>query len=100
MKNATGNTNETFEFKNIPKITDHINITYPENDKLDTYISGSQNSDPNNFFAELAEFRSNIGATTTTHYFPRDLFQRFKVITNLEKKRKNSEQLYTVIQSI
>jgi hypothetical protein len=88
LKNATGNTNETFEFQNIPKITDHINITCPENDKLDTYISGSQNSDPNNFFAKLSEFHSNLGVTTTTHYFPIDLFQRFKVITNLNQSEK------------
>jgi hypothetical protein len=88
LKNATGNTNETFEFQNIPKITDHININYPENDKLDTYISGSQNSDPNNFFAKLSEFHSNLGVTTTSHYFPIDLFQRFKVITNLDQGEK------------
>jgi hypothetical protein len=88
LKNATGNTNETFEFQNVPKITDNIKITCPENDKLDIYISGSQNSDPNNFFAQLSEFHSNIGTTTTTHYFPIDLFQRFKVVTNLEKNEK------------
>lgn len=91
LKNVTGNTNETIEFQNIPEIIDHLNINYPENDNLYMYIKGSQNSDPNNFFAKLSEFRSNLGVTTTTNYFPIDLFQRFKVLTDLDQGEKKFE---------
>jgi hypothetical protein len=95
LENVEENFTKSFEFESLQIAEELITVSYPENDYLSIAASGAIESDPYNFFAPLSQVRADQGLNSFSHNFNPDLFQKFKVITNLHlgnKKYRTEER--------
>ena len=83
LENATGETNETVEYVEIPILTDFKTINYPpDNNYVSTEILGYKSDESCIRFGLTNEVLSG-GGSSTQHYFPEDLFDGYVTNTNL-----------------
>lgn len=88
QKNVTAGSEISVEFQELTPITNHLTMKFPENGSLIAYIRGAESTEPNNFYATIAEARATDGRTSHTFPIPEDLFQRFKLRLILQQDQK------------